>query len=69
MSIFDLTEDLAHPGKCAFKAMNIQLWFLSMDISTDGKQVLEYRVSKLVTLIKLVTLVTLVKLNKVSLKF
>lgn len=59
MSVFDLTKDLTYPGKCAFKAVNIQLWLLSMDISTDGKQVLEYRVSKLVTL----------KLNKVSLKF
>lgn len=59
MSIFDLTENLTHPGKCAFKTMNIELWLLSMDISTDGKQVLEYRASKL----------EMLKFNKVSLKF
>lgn len=37
------------PRKCAFKAMNIQLWLLSMFMSVDRKKVLEYRISELIT--------------------
>lgn len=42
-------KDLTYPGKCAFKTMNIQLWLLSINISTDRKKVLECRISELIT--------------------
>lgn len=59
MTTFDWTKDLAHPGKRALKAVNIQLRLLGMDIGADGKQVLEHRVSKSVSL----------QLNNISWKF
>lgn len=44
-----LTEDITHPGKRALKTMDIHQRLLSVNISVDRKEVLEYTVSTLIT--------------------
>lgn len=45
--VFNKRLDLTYPGKCAFKTVDVQLWLLRVNVSTDRKKILEYRISKL----------------------